>query len=33
MGVFAVQGGTPSPLAFFNIGGADYKLVKKPSAA
>jgi ABC-type branched-subunit amino acid transport system substrate-binding protein len=33
MGVFAVQGGTPTPLAFFNIGGADYKLVKKPAAA
>jgi branched-chain amino acid transport system substrate-binding protein len=33
MGVFAVQGGTPTPLAFFNIGGTDYKLVKKPTAA
>lgn len=32
MGVFAVQNGTPTPLAFFDIGGADYKLVKKPSA-
>jgi ABC-type branched-subunit amino acid transport system substrate-binding protein len=32
MGVFAVQNGTPTPLAFFNIKGADYKLVKKPSA-
>jgi branched-chain amino acid transport system substrate-binding protein len=33
MGVFAVQGGTPTPLAFFNIAGADYQLVKKPAAA
>jgi branched-chain amino acid transport system substrate-binding protein len=32
MGVFAVQNGTPTPLAFFNIAGADYKLEKKPSA-
>jgi branched-chain amino acid transport system substrate-binding protein len=32
MGVFAVQGGTPTPMAFFNIGGADYQLVKKPAA-
>jgi branched-chain amino acid transport system substrate-binding protein len=33
MGVFAVQNGTPAPLAFFDIGGADYKLVKKPTAS
>jgi branched-chain amino acid transport system substrate-binding protein len=33
MGVFQVVNGTPTPLAFFNIGGADYKLVKKPAAA
>jgi branched-chain amino acid transport system substrate-binding protein len=32
LGVFAVQHGTPTPLAFFNIGGADYKLIKKPAA-
>jgi branched-chain amino acid transport system substrate-binding protein len=32
MGVFAFQNGSPTPLAFFNIAGADYKLVKKPSA-
>jgi len=33
MGVFAVENGTPTPLAFFDIGGADYKLVKKPAAS
>jgi ABC-type branched-subunit amino acid transport system substrate-binding protein len=32
MGVFAVQGGTPTPMAFFDIGGVDYKLVKKPAS-
>jgi branched-chain amino acid transport system substrate-binding protein len=33
MGVFAVEHGTPTPLAFFDVGGADYKLVKKPAAS
>jgi ABC-type branched-subunit amino acid transport system substrate-binding protein len=32
MGVFAVQNGTPTPLSFFDIKGADFKIIKKPSA-
>jgi branched-chain amino acid transport system substrate-binding protein len=29
MGTFAVQNGTPTPLALYNIGGADFKVIKK----
>jgi len=32
MGTFAVQNGTPTPLAFYDIGGSDFKVVKKPAA-
>lgn len=32
MGVFAVQHGTPTPLAFFDVKGADFKVIKKPTA-
>jgi branched-chain amino acid transport system substrate-binding protein len=32
MGVFAVQKGTPTPLSLFDIKGANFKIVKKPSA-
>jgi ABC-type branched-subunit amino acid transport system substrate-binding protein len=32
MGVFAVQNGTPTPLSFFDVKGADFKIIKKPSA-